>query len=58
MALEMTATFVDIMKTEPFTINVDGSNDSDLKEMYPLCVRIFDVNSGNLCFRLLYVFIL
>jgi len=40
----MTATLVDMMKTKPFSINVDGGIDNDLKKMYPLCVRIFHVN--------------
>ena len=49
----MTATLVDMMKTEPISINVDASNDNDLKKMYPLCVRIFDVNRGEVCLRFL-----
>ena len=49
----MTAPLVDMMKTEPFSINVDGSNDNDLKAMYPLCVRIFEVNGGQIGLRFL-----
>ena len=50
MAPEM---MVDMMKVEPFSLNVDGSNDNDLLKMYPLCVRIFYVNRGRVCLRCL-----
>ena len=53
MAPEMTLSLVNMMKVEPFSLNVDGSNDNDLLKMYPLCVRIFDVNRGHVCLRFL-----
>ncbi|KAL5463893.1 hypothetical protein EMCRGX_G032841 [Ephydatia muelleri] len=40
-----------IKAEEPFSLNVDGSNDNDLFKMYPLCVRVFDVNRGHVCLR-------
>ena len=35
------------MKTSPFSLAVDGSNDNNLKKMNPLIVRIFDSNRGK-----------
>ena len=51
MAPEMILSLVEMMKVEPFSLNVDGSNDNDLFKMYPLCVRVFDVNRGHVCLR-------
>ena len=53
MAPEMILSLVETMKVEPFSLNVDGSNDNDLFKMYPLCVRVFDVNRGHVCLRFL-----
>ena len=53
MAPDMILSLVDLMKAEPFSVNVDGSNDNDLLKMYPLCVRIFDINRGRVCLRFL-----
>lgn len=36
MAPEMTLSLMDLMNVEPFSMNVDGSNDNDVLEMYPL----------------------
>ena len=33
---------VDQMKTNPFSLAIDGSNDTDLQKMNPVTVRIFD----------------
>jgi len=41
MAPEMTATLVDMMKTEPFSINVKNSNDNDLKKIPQIVVKSF-----------------
>ena len=37
-----TLSLVDMMKVEPFSLNVDGSNDNDLLtcKLYPLCAHI------------------
>ena len=32
------------MKTTPFSLMVDGSNDAGLEKMFPISIRIFDVN--------------
>ncbi len=44
---------IDIMKKEPFSLLTDGSNDSGLKKMNPLTVRLFDVNSNKVGSRFL-----
>ena len=36
MAPEMTLSLMDLMNVEPFSMNLDGSNDNDVLEMYPL----------------------
>ena len=35
------------MKQQPFSLMVDGSNDNGLEKMFPITVRIFDVNFGR-----------
>ena len=35
---------VAVMKTEPYSLLIDGSNDVGLEKMNPLTVHIFDVN--------------
>ena len=42
-----------MMKTQPFSVCVDGSNDQDVGKMYPLTVRIYDVNRSSVVSRLL-----
>ena len=37
MAPEMKATLVELMKMEPFSICIDGSNDNDLKNVPFMC---------------------
>lgn len=32
------------MRNHPFSIAVDGSNDQDIQKMYPITVRLYDVN--------------
>ena len=39
------------MKNYPFSLAVDGSNDTDLKKMNPLTVRIYDINRGYIATR-------
>lgn len=35
---------VEELKTRPFSLMVDGSNDNGLYKMFPITVRVFDVN--------------
>lgn len=35
------------MKTLPFTLATDGSNNSDLTKMNPVTVKLFDVNCNK-----------
>ena len=35
------------MENWPFSIMVDGSNDTSLEKMLPITVRIFDINFGR-----------
>ena len=44
---------VNIMKCSPFCLLTDGSNDTGLKKMNPLTVKIFDVNIGRVESRFL-----
>ena len=41
------------MKLHPFSISIDGSNDTGLEKMYPAAVRIFDINCGRVATRFL-----
>ena len=41
------------MKAHPFSICIDGSNDSGLEKMNPITVRIYDVNSSKVVTRFL-----
>jgi len=44
---------IDQMKSQPFALAIDGSNDSGLQKMNPLTVRIFDNESGVVCTKFL-----
>ena len=44
---------IDHMKTNPFSIAVDGSNDTDLQKMNPVTVRIFYSSCSRVCTRFL-----
>ena len=44
---------IENMKLHPFSISVDGSNDTGLLKMNPLTVRIFDVNLDRIVTRFL-----
>ena len=39
---------VDNMKINPFSVSVDGSNDTGVKKMYPLTITIYGVSSGKI----------
>ncbi len=41
------------MKVHPFSLSVNGSNDSDLEKMNPITVRIYDVNCNTAVTRFL-----
>lgn len=44
---------VDAMKSGPFSIAVDGSNDNGLEKLNPLTVRLIDSESGKVVTHLL-----
>ena len=44
---------VSAMKSQPFSIAVDGSNDSGLEKMNPMTVRLYDVTHGKIVTRFL-----
>ena len=44
---------VEDMKNNPFSIMLDGSNDSGLYKMFPVTVRIFDTNFGRIMIKFL-----
>ena len=39
------------MQTLPFSICIDGSNDQGIEKMYPILVRIYDVNQSKITDR-------
>lgn len=41
------SSLVNIMRTEPFSIAIDGSNDNGLEKMNPMTVRIYDVTRSK-----------
>lgn len=41
------------MKTNPFSLSVDGSNDTGLEKLNPLTVKIYDVNRKQVSTRLI-----
>lgn len=41
---EFKAELVEDMKKFPFSFMIDGSNDTGIAKMYPITVRIYDVN--------------
>lgn len=41
------------MKAHPYSLSIDGSNDTDLKKKNPVTVRIYDVNSSRVVTRFL-----
>ena len=44
LAPHFKATLVSAMRSAPFSIAIDGSNDSGLDKMNPITVRLFDIN--------------
>ena len=53
LAPHFKSALVSDMKCEPFSIAVDGSNDSGLEKMNPMTVRLYDVNQGKIVTRFL-----
>ena len=53
LAMDLQKSLVEHMKSEPFSLATDGSNDSGLQKMNPLTVRFFDVNRGRVITQLL-----
>ena len=51
LAPEMLAPVVDYLKTEPFSLCIDGSSDTGTENLYPVGVRIFDLNRGRVSTR-------
>ena len=49
------STLASVMKTEPFSTGIDGSNDNGLERMNPLTVRLFNVNNAIMVTQLLDV---
>ena len=49
------AVLVSAMKIQPFSLAVDGSNDSGLEKMNPMTVRLHDVNDGKIATQFLDV---
>ena len=47
LAKHFRMSLVDTMKSDPFSLAVDGSNNSRLQKMNPLTVRILDLNRDD-----------
>lgn len=47
LAPHFKSALVTAMRTQAFSIAVDGSNDSGLEKMNPMTVRLYDVNHGK-----------
>ena len=47
------SSLVEHMRAEPFSLAIDGSNDSGLQKMNPLTVGIFDINRSGVTTQLL-----
>ena len=44
---------IDCMKSQPFAIAIDGSNDTGLEKMNPITVRLFDSSCNTVVTRFL-----
>ena len=47
LAPHFKASLVRLMKTSPFSVAVDGSNDTGMSKMNPMTVRLYDPNYGR-----------
>lgn len=55
LAPEMLRPVVEYMRKEPFSLAIDGSSDTGTESMYPLVVRIFDINTSTVGTKLWHV---
>ena len=39
---------LDLLRAEPFSLSVDGSSDTGTESMYPLVVKIYDINKSEI----------
>ena len=39
---------LDLLRAEPFSLSVDGSSDTGTESMYPLVVKVYDINRGEI----------
>ncbi len=53
LAPHFKSALVSAMLSRPFSIAIDGSNDSGLEKMNPMTVRLFDADSGMVTTQLL-----
>ncbi len=53
LAPHFKSSLVTAMKTQPFSIAVDGSKDSGLEKMNPMTVRLYDAGDGGIVTRFL-----
>lgn len=53
LAAHFKSELVHAMKSQPFSIAVDGSNDNGLEKMNPMTVRLYDANHGKIVTRFL-----
>lgn len=47
IAPELKKDLVENMKVHPFSVSIDGSNDTALEKMNPMAIRIYNVNRGR-----------
>ena len=55
LAPHFKAALVNTLQLQPFSLAIDGSNDTGLKKMNPMTVRFFDVTKGKVVTHLLDV---
>ena len=53
LAPHFKSALVNTMKIQPFSVAVDGSNDTGLEKMNPMTVRLYDINQGIIVTRFL-----
>ena len=51
IAPSLHSTLIDYLQHNPFSLAIDGSSGTGSENMYPLVVRIYDVNKGEICSR-------
>ena len=53
IAPELKKDLVENMKVHPFSVSIDGSNDTALEKMNPMAIRIYDVNHDTVVTKFL-----